>query len=395
MAVSSSTSLNAIAPWQWLRRNLFDGWFNSLLTIICLAAIIGLGVELFQWVLGTARWQVIEANLPRFFIGRYPDALVWRLWVILGLVTALLGMSWGAFVGATQQWRLSTWIGVGFGSAIALLTPVAWTTRLWLLLMLLLLLGGKFIGHQRSAWLRSGLGMLGLLAFPVSFWLLAGGLGLESVGSELWTGLVLTLLATVTSIILAFPFGVLFALGRRSELPVIRILCILYIEIVRGLPLIGILFLAQVMLPLFFPPEVRLDRVLRAIAGLTLFSSAYLAENIRAGLQAIGRGQVEAARALGLSSPLTVGLIVLPQALKVAIPALVNQAIGLLKNTSLLSIVGLVELVRISRSILANPNFLGRYAEVYLFVALIFWVLCFGISLASRELEKRLVVRGS
>jgi general L-amino acid transport system permease protein len=197
----------------------------------------------------------------------------------------------------------------------------------------------------------------------------------------------------IISITLSFPIGVLLALGRQSPLPVVRWLSILYIEVVRGLPLIGILFLAQVMFPLFLPPEFRqLDRVLRAIAGLVLFSSAYLAENVRGGLQAVPRGQSEAARALGLNSALLVLLIVLPQALKAVIPAIVGQFIGLLKDTSLLSLFGLSELIGISRSISAQPQFLGRYREVYLFDGLIYWVFCYAMSLASQRLERKLNV---
>jgi general L-amino acid transport system permease protein len=224
-------------------------------------------------------------------------------------------------------------------------------------------------------------------------WLIKGGLGLEETSTNVWTGLLLTLLAAVISITLSFPIGVLLALGRQSELPVVRWFSILYIEVIRGLPLLGILFFAQYMLQLFLPPEYpRLDQLVRAIVGLTLFSAAYLAENVRGGLQAIPRGQAEAARALGLNPALVVSLIVLPQALKAVIPAIVGQFISLFKDTSLLALFGLLELLGISRSILAQPQFLGRYAEVFFFIGLIYWIFCYGMSLASRRLEKRLNV---
>ena len=193
----------------------------------------------------------------------------------------------------------------------------------------------------------------------------------------------------MVSIVLSFPFGVLLALGRQSQLPAIRWLSIAYIELIRGLPLIGILFMAQVMLPLVLPADVRPERVVRAIAGFTLFSAAYLAENVRGGLQSVPRGQTEAAKALGLSTPLVLALITLPQALKAVIPSIVGQFISLFKDTSLLTIVGLVDLLGISQSILANPKFLGRYAEVYLFIALIYWVCCYSMFLASKRLEKQ------
>lgn len=194
----------------------------------------------------------------------------------------------------------------------------------------------------------------------------------------------------ISGIALCFPIGVVLALGRRSDLPVVKGLSIAYIELIRGVPLIAILFMGQVMIPLFLPEGVRPNSIVRAIVGLTIFSAAYLAENVRAGLQAVPRGQSEAAASLGLNKPLTLGLIVLPQALKTAIPAIVGQFISLFQDTTLLGIVGLVELLGISNSILANPTYLGRYSEVYLFIALIYWFFCYAMSLGSRRVEKAL-----
>lgn len=327
-------------PIGWLRRNLFNTWYNSLLTLVCLALLyqgLRAGVD---WILTQAQWTVIQTNLRLFFVGRYPPSLVWRIWVALGGLVGLVGASWGAFTiwKSLQRWLIVAW----------------------------------------------------LLALPILLWLIGGGWGLTTVGTNLWNGLLLTMLLAVVSIVLAFPLGVLLALGRKSQLPVVRWFCTLYIEIVRGLPLIGILFMAQVMLPLILPTEWRLDRLIRAIAGLVLFNAAYLAENVRAGLQAVPKGQVEAARALGLNPLLVVGLIVLPQALRAVIPAIVGQFISLFKDTSLLSIFALVELTGIARSILAQPQFLGRYMEVYLFVGLLYWLFCYSMSIASRRLEQRL-----
>jgi general L-amino acid transport system permease protein len=215
-------------------------------------------------------------------------------------------------------------------------------------------------------------------------------LGLEEVSTSKWGGLMLTMLMAVVSIVLCFPLGVLLALGRQSKLPAVRGFSIGYIEIIRGLPLISILFMGQVMIPMFLPEGVRPDRVLRAIVGLTMFSAAYLAENVRGGLQSVPRGQSEAAKALGFPTPLVVGFIVLPQAIKVAIPAIVGQFISLFQDTTLLAIVGLRELLGISRSVLAQPEFLGDYAEVYLFNGVIFWIFCYAMSVGSRQLEKKL-----
>jgi len=227
-------------------------------------------------------------------------------------------------------------------------------------------------------------------SLPVSLWLIGGNLGLTAVDVNLWNGLVLTLLMAVSGIVFSFPLGVLLALGRQSTLPVIKLFCVIYIELVRGLPLIGILFMAQVMLPLFLPAGLELDRVLRAIVAFIFFSAAYLAENVRGGLQSIPKGQAEAARALGLGIPLTIILIVLPQALKASIPAIVGQFIGLFKDTSLVAIVGLVDLMGVARTVLSQPEFIGRYAEVYLFIAFIYWLFCFSLSQASQKLERSL-----
>ena len=222
-----------------------------------------------------------------------------------------------------------------------------------------------------------------------------GGLGLPEVGKTLWNGVLLTLMMAIAGIGLSFPLGVLLALGRRSELPVIKIVSTLYIEIVRGLPLIGILFSVQVLLPLILPNYLEIDSVTRAIAGLTLFSAAYLAENVRGGLQALPAGQTEAAKALGLPWIYTLILIVLPQALRAVIPAIVGQFIGLFKDTSLLSLVGLFELTGMARSVLSQPDYIGRYAEVYAFIAIVYWVFCTLMAWGSSKIEARLNYKGS
>lgn len=194
----------------------------------------------------------------------------------------------------------------------------------------------------------------------------------------------------VISILFCFPLGILLALGRQSSLPIIKWLSTIYIEFVRGVPLISILFMGQIMIPLFLPEYIRPDRVSRAIVALTLFSAAYMAENVRGGLQAVARGQSEAARSLGLNTSLTLVLIVMPQALKISIPAIVGQFISLFQDTTLVAIVGLQDLLGMSDGILGNPDFLGRNQEVYLFIGVIYWVFCYAMSIGSRRIEKSL-----
>ncbi|MDB9372441.1 amino acid ABC transporter permease [Nodularia sphaerocarpa] len=374
----------------WLRKNLFSSWYNSLLTVVCLGLLFWMVWGLLNWAITQAQWTVIWVNLRLFLVGRFPQTLYWRVWIVVAIASTFSAITVSVFFGK-QQLTKPLVVGYALISGFLLvILPWDLTSRLWLLLIAVLLLAGFWLGSRFDQIIAPWLSLAWLLSFPVILWLLGGGFGLQPVSTNLWNGLLLTLLMASVSIVLSFPIGVLLALGRTSYLPVVRWFCIFYIEIVRGLPLIGILFLAQVMLPLFLPTELRLDRLLRGVAGLVLFSAAYMAENVRGGLQAIPRGQVEAAKALGLNTPLVVILIILPQALRAVIPAIVGQFIGLFKDTSLLSLVGLVELTGISRSILAQPQFLGRYAEVYLFIGLIYWIFCYLMSLASRRLEKQL-----
>lgn len=381
-------------PVAWMRENLFNTWYNGILTIICLVVIFQVITGVTSWIFGVAQWAVVEANLRLFFVGRFPPELYWRLWTSFAVIAGVAGLTWGnATKQNAHQWSRSGLITLGVVVAVMVFLPIALVAKYWLLATLIIALAGYQLGRKlnenTSRWLPLSWG----LSFILFFWFLKGGLGLEPTETSVWTGLLLTVFTAVISIVLAFPFGVLLALGRQSNLPVVRWLSILYIEVIRGLPLIGILFLAQVMLPLFLPPQpTSLDRVLRAIAGLILFNAAYLAENVRGGLQSIPRGQVEAGSALGLNAPLVISLIVMPQALRAVIPALVGEMIGLFKDTSLLSLFGLLELTGIARSVLAQPQFLGRYAEAYLFIGLIYWIFCYGMSVASRRLEQKLNV---
>jgi len=213
------------------------------------------------------------------------------------------------------------------------------------------------------------------------------------VESSAWGGLLLTFLLALVGIVASFPIGVSLALGRQSSLPVVKVSCTLFIEMVRGVPLVTILFMASIILPLFLPEEVRIDRVLRAMIGMTLFAAAYMAENVRGGLQAIPRGQYEAARAVGLTGFQTTTFIILPQALRAVIPAIVGQFIALFMDTTLAIIVGLMELLAVGKAVLqSNQEWLLLDKEVYLFIAVAFWLFTYSMSYASRRLETALGV---
>lgn len=380
-------------PWNWVRKNLFSTWYNSILTVVCLIIAFQAIRGIIVWATTKAQWRVLEANLPLFFAGRFPGESYWRLWIVAAIIAFLGGLTWGNIQRQERLWNPPLLIILGAAVVGAVISPIDLTSRLYLLGIIIAAAASYVIGRQINPKIMGWMPAIWVLSFPIFLWLIKGGLGLTEVSTNDWGGLVLTVFLAVISIVLSFPLGVLLALGRQSSLPVVRLLSTLYIEIIRGLPLIGILFLGQVMLQLFLPPEYpKLDRVIRAIAGLTLFSAAYLAENVRGGLQAVPRGQIEAARSIGLNTPLLTILIVLPQALRTVIPAIGGQFIGLFMDTSLLSLFGMLELVGISRAVLANPSYIGRYAEVYLFIGIIYWIFCYSMSLASRKIERTLEV---
>ena len=386
-------TMTRLGPLRWLKENLFSTWYNTLLTLAALSLIYYVGGGLLVWALTQAKWAVIPANLQILMIGTYPIAQAWRVWMCLYLVCCLLGLSAGVWTGLIRQ--IVHFVGATV--FVFALIPFGIPTQLWVAGTLAALVLGFLLGlwGERKPFLRWTVLVGWILSFPVVVILLHGFSGstiLPLVETVQWGGFLLTLMLALVGMCLSFPLGVLLALGRRSSLPVIRIFCTLYIEVVRGVPLITVLFMASVMLPLFLPPGWTVDNVVRAMIGLTLFTAAYIAENVRGGLQSVPKGQVEAASALGLSRLLTTFLIVLPQALRVVIPANVGQFISLFKDTSLVSIVGLLEVVNIGNSVISNPDWLGLVKEVFLFIALLYFTFSYAMSYISRRLEKALGV---
>lgn len=377
----------------WLRRNLFATWYDTLLTVVLVVVLGAFALGAAQWAVTEARWGVVITNLRLFLIGQYPFEEAWRIWLALTILSALAGLSAGIYGGAIRT--LGIWLAAGQ----VILAGLAFASALGPIVALALVFNsavaalGFIIGLRRSAW-RNGLAIGWLVSLPVTFLLLSGisGTVIPEVGTNVWGGLLLTFVLATVGIVLAFPLGVLLALGRRSGLPAIRVLSIAYIELIRGVPLVTILFMADLILPLFLPGDVRIDRVIRATGGIVLFSAAYVAENVRGGLQAIPTGQVEAAQALGLNVFQTNLFIVLPQALRAVIPANVGLFISLLKDTTLVVIIGLMELLGIGRAVLAQPQWLGAQLEVYVFIAMVFFVLCYTLSQASYRLEASLGV---
>lgn len=389
---------------RWLRRELFPTAVDGAISV-SLSALLALAAFAFlRWAFFQARWAVIQLNATLFAVGRYPLEQQWRLWLLTALLAAATGLSWGLLRAHPRRdrggllWPRNDRIAAALVAATALSLP--WALRLapalqllwWLITAVLLLarwLAGRFGPGLPRRWL-----LLFPLLWPalylVGMVLINGGLGLIRVPPSEWGGLLLTLVSASFAILLCFPLGVLLALGRRSDLPLLHWGSVLYIEFIRGAPLITLLFLGQNILGFLLPGGLAPERVWRAAWVLTFFAAAYLAEAVRAGLAAVPPGQLEAARSLGLSYPRALCHVVLPQALRVALPAMVGQFISLLQDTTLLSLIGLMELLGTARTVMANPAFLGRNGEVYLTLAVLFWCCCAALGLGSRALERRL-----
>ena len=346
--------VHSMSPLGWLRANLFNSWTNTVLTLLAVWLIVRVVPPIFNWAVidaitgarpaadcrapgAGACWSFLHEKWRFILFGIYPPNQHWRPAVAIFLIVAMLVAScdkrlWG--------WRLGA---------------------IWL----------------------AGMAVVSVL--------MAGGIfGLPYIEDTQWGGLALTLIISVFGMVAGFPLAIGLALGRRSSLPAVRALCVAFIELVRGVPLISVLFMASVMIPLFLPRDVTIDKLLRAGVGYSLFFSAYLAEAIRGGLQAIPKGQYEAADSLGLSYGQKTFKIIMPQALKLVIAPMVNNFIGQFKDTSLVVIIGVFDLMMTARTALSDPAWLGFYQEAYLFIAVIYFGFCFFMSRYSQWLEQHL-----
>ncbi|NUB14706.1 ABC transporter permease subunit [Azospirillum brasilense] len=344
---------NTVGPVAWLRNNLFNTWYNALLPILIAGLLFKAIPPLLDWLIfsansfgtppqvcrqeGGACWTFVSEKLRFVMFGTFPYDEQWRPLITIVIIIALVLASCDR-----RFWK-------------------PWLALVWI---------------------------AGLIAVGVLMW--GGVLGLTYVENTLWGGLPLTLMLSVVGLSVAFPASVLLALGRRSQLPAIRVISVTYIELIRGVPLISLLFMASVMFPLFLPTGVNFDKLLRAQIAFIMFAAAYMAEAIRGGLQAIPKGQYEAADALGLNYWQAMGKIILPQALAISIPPLVNTFISFFKDTSLVIIIGLYDLLGTAKAALSDPAWRGFYREAYLFIGVIYWVFCFSMSKYSQKLERDL-----
>jgi general L-amino acid transport system permease protein len=338
---------------RWVRANLFSSPANTVLTLLGLALLWQFIPPFVSWALlhaswgagtpedckqaGGACWTLLAERHRLMLFGLYPYEQHWRPLLGMALFIVLLATS-----AQRHCWR--PWLGAAWAAAVVVIGVLMW----------------------------------------------GGVLGLAYVETAQWGGLPLTLIIAVLAIVIAFPMSILLALGRRSQLPAIKAVSVGYIELIRGLPLVSLLFMASVMFPLFLPEGITIDKALRALVGMTLFTAAYLAEAVRGGLQAIPKGQFEAADALGLGYWQSMRLIILPQALRLVIPPMVNQFITCFKDTSLVTIVGLYDLLAATKASLNDPAWRPFFVEGYLAAAVVYFCFCFFMSRYSQWLERQL-----
>jgi general L-amino acid transport system permease protein len=335
-----------------MRNNLFNGWFNSVLTLVTFFFLWKIVPPLFSWAFLDSMWSTTGKAC------RQGTGACWSV------VTANFRFIIFGFFPYDQQWRPLLAMFILFGLLLYSRNRKHWS---------------KYLGY---GWIL-GLFVMGLL--------MKGGIfGLKSVESTQWGGLPLTLLLSVFGLTAAYPLGVILALGRQSKMRAVKMMCVLYIELIRGVPLISLLFMSSIIFPLFLPEGITINKILRAQVAIILFTGAYIAEVVRGGLQAMSRGQYEAAESLGLNYYLTMRLVILPQALKIVIPPTVSILISAFKDTSLVVIIALWDLLKTTQSVLSNPQWMGFSREAYIFIAILYFLGCFSMSNYSRKLEREL-----
>src|SRR4051812_4261808 len=353
----------ARGPIAWVRENLFSSVLNTVLTLVVIYLLYVLIPPIVKFLFVDAVWTGTDRDACRAETAGHPIGACWAfIWDKINYFI------YGSYP-ITARWRVD-----GFFALLAV--GVVWL--LWL-------------GAPR----RDVGAVYFFVIFPImSYFLLAGAswLGLDPVPTSLWGGILVTLLVATVGIVFSLPFGILLALGRRSKLPIVRMASVIYIEFVRGVPLITVLIMANTMLPLFLPADITVDRLMRPLVGTAIFSAAYMAEVVRGGLQAMPKGQYEGAMSLGLNYAQMMGFIVLPQALRIVIPGIVNTFIGLFKDTTLVAVVGIFDLIKTIEASRIDPNWAAPSIAFtgYAFAALFYFVFCFGMSRYSLGVERRL-----
>jgi general L-amino acid transport system permease protein len=345
-------------PIAWMRGNLFSSPLNVILTIVVAWVLWSIIPPVIQWAFIDAVWSAEDRTDCWAQMAEPEGAACWAF------IQSRFGLFIYGFYPEAERWR----VNISFVMLVLFLVPILWD---------------QCPGRKYALWYCA--------VFPfIAGWLLVGGFGLTSVDTDQIGGITLTFIIGITGIFFSLPIGIALALGRMSSMPAVSILCVIFIEFIRGVPLIALLFVASTMLNYFLPPGTTFDLLMRVLIMVILFAAAYIAEVVRGGLQAIAQGQHEAADAIGLTYWQSNGLIILPQALKISIPGIVNTFIGLYKDTTLVLIIGMLDPLGIGRAALADASWAGLAREVYLFIAVFFFLCCFGMSRYSLYLEKKL-----
>jgi general L-amino acid transport system permease protein len=393
-------------PWVWLRQNLFATPVSALTTLVLAPVLAVAALRLVRFLVLDARWEIVRVNIALFLVGPFPREELTRLWVALALLSIALGAGAGAIAATARETAEAAGRAAtsGWGERLRRAAPpvllllglLAFATgpQPVLLALGVVALGvAVAVGTARLApKRRRGVPLLVIVGIAAAFVVMNRFGGVPATS---WGGLLITMFYTIAALLIAFPVGILVALGRRSTLPVVRWGCTLYVEFFRGSPLITLLFVGWLILPFFLPPDFPTPGlVTRALVIFVLFTSAYVAEIVRGGLQAVGAGQREAAQAVGLTPWQQTRLVVLPQALRAVIPGLVGQAISLFKDTTLVLIIGQSDLLAVARSVTKQDEFLGQgyIVETLAFVTIVYWVISYWMSRESQRLEARLGV---
>jgi general L-amino acid transport system permease protein len=389
-----------LPPRQWVRENLFNSPLNTVLTIVFGALIAFVVFRATRFIFFTGRWEIVQVNLANYMLGRFPRGEIHRIWIAIFIIASAAGIGSGISarrmraegIPADPRGSLRRAAPPLLGLAVILSLTRTITPTLLVLVSFAIAVGCYLLGRRLPEKVGRRQWLLYLVAGILAYAAIAqfGG-----VGYGAWGGLLLTLFVAAAAIVLSFPFGVLLALGRRSSFPVVRIVCVAYIELIRGVPLITLLFMSAQTLGFFLPPGMtRPQLITRGLVAFVMFAAAYVAEIVRGGLQSVPKGQIEAANAIGLTPIKVTYLIVLPQALRNVIPALVGQFISLTKDTALLTFLAVIEILGVAQLVTSQPAFQGQglQAEALAFAGFLFWIICYSMSRASQRLEKRLGV---
>ena len=377
-------------PGEWIKLNLFSGPFNSILTVVSFVLVVFAITKLFDFVFIEGSWEVIRTRMKGYMVGPIPLEQVWRVWVSFYLVMLLGGFSLGA-VGRppvlTVRRRVIAVVVAVAAAALVLFVTTTFLARALAFMVPVAVAAAYSLGRAVGPRARSMLRIAWLLWFPVTLVIIRG---FDGIPPALWGGFFFNLIAAVVAIFASFPIGIALALGRRSSFPAIRLFCVVIIEVFRGAPLVGWLIFSKYGLEFLLPPGMELPDIVKALAMMTMFSAAYIAEIVRGGLQGVPAGQYEAAKAIGLSTSRMMAFIILPQALRSTIPALISHFISLFKDTALFAVLEVTELLSAAGRL--GLEFLGQEAQTLTFAALLFWMVAFSMSRWSQRLEVRLGV---